>query len=58
MWTSRLKMEAVSSSKTLVSTYKFTRHYNPEDHHEYLHHHKNLRSHAVGLLLKPYIKGR
>jgi hypothetical protein len=26
-------MEAVRSSKTLVSTYKFTRHLNPENHH-------------------------
>jgi hypothetical protein len=28
-----LKMEAVCSSETLVSTYKSTRRYNPEDQH-------------------------
>jgi hypothetical protein len=28
-----LKVEAVCSSKTLVSTYKSTKHYNPEDQH-------------------------
>jgi uncharacterized Fe-S cluster-containing MiaB family protein len=26
-----MKMETVRSSETLVSTYEFTRHYNPED---------------------------
>jgi hypothetical protein len=29
-----LKMEAVCSSEMLVSTYKSTRRYNPEDRHE------------------------
>jgi hypothetical protein len=28
-----LKMEAVCSSERLVSTYRFTQHYNPEDQH-------------------------
>jgi hypothetical protein len=33
---SALKMEAICSSETLVSTYKSTQYYNPEDQH-YLH---------------------
>jgi hypothetical protein len=32
-WRNILKMEAVCSSETLVSTYKSTRRHNPEDHH-------------------------
>jgi hypothetical protein len=32
---SSLKMEAVYSSETLISTYKSTRRYNPEDQHPY-----------------------
>jgi hypothetical protein len=31
-----LKMEVVCSSQTLISTYKFTRHYYPEDKHQLL----------------------
>jgi hypothetical protein len=30
-------MEAVYFSETLVSTYKSTRNYNPEDQHQHLH---------------------
>jgi hypothetical protein len=33
-----LKMEAICSSKTLVLTYKFTQHYNPEDIHRHGNH--------------------
>jgi hypothetical protein len=40
--TSILKIEAVSSSETLVSTYKSTRLCNPEDQHRYLHHYENI----------------
>jgi hypothetical protein len=32
-----LNMEAVRSSETLVSTYKFIRHYYPEDQHRNIH---------------------
>jgi hypothetical protein len=37
--------EAVCSSETLVSTYKSTRRYSPEDQHRHLHFHQNLKSH-------------
>jgi hypothetical protein len=40
----QLKMEAVCSSETLVSTFKSTWHYNPEDQHRHLHRRENLRS--------------
>jgi hypothetical protein len=33
-----LKMEAVCAFETLVSTYKSTRRFNPEDQHRHLHH--------------------
>jgi hypothetical protein len=33
-----LKMEAVCSCETLVSTYKSTMHYNPENQHQHHHH--------------------
>jgi hypothetical protein len=35
--TYRLKMEAVRSSETPVSTYKSTRRYNPEEQHRHSH---------------------
>jgi hypothetical protein len=44
--TSALKMEAVCSSpERLVSTYKSTRRYSPEEQHRHLRHRKNLKSH-------------
>jgi hypothetical protein len=39
-----LKMKAVHSSKTLVSTYKSTLCYNPEDQQRCLSCHENLKS--------------
>jgi hypothetical protein len=43
MRSSALKMEAVCSSETLVSTYKSTRRYYPEDQHRHLHRSENLK---------------
>jgi hypothetical protein len=40
-------MEAVCSSETLVSTYKFTWHYNPKDQNRHLHRRDNLKSHIL-----------
>jgi hypothetical protein len=42
-----LKMEAACSCKTLVSTYKLTRHCNPEHQHRHLHRRENLESHVT-----------
>jgi hypothetical protein len=42
-----VKMGAVSSSETLVPTYKFTRPHNQEYHHGFLHRWENLKSHIV-----------
>jgi hypothetical protein len=39
-----LKTEAVCSSKTLVSTYKFTQHHNLGDQHQNFHCHENVKS--------------
>jgi hypothetical protein len=39
-------METVCSSDTL-STYKSTRRYNPEDKHQHLLGHENLKSHFI-----------
>jgi hypothetical protein len=47
-----LKMEAVCSSETLLSTYKSTRRYNPKDQHRHLHRRENLKSNTP---LKSYI---
>jgi hypothetical protein len=44
------KMEAVCSSKTLISTYKSTRRYNPEDQHRHPHRRENVISHTLLLL--------
>jgi hypothetical protein len=41
-----MKMKAICSSKTLVSTYKSAQRYNPEDQHRHLHPHENLNSHV------------
>jgi hypothetical protein len=43
--TSSLKMKAVWSFETLVSTYKSTRRSNPKDQHRNLHRRENLKSH-------------
>jgi hypothetical protein len=48
-WSSALKMEAVWPFETLVSNYKSTRLYNPEDQHRCLHRCQNLKSHRLGL---------
>jgi hypothetical protein len=48
---SALKMEAVCSSETFVSTYKSTWHYKPEDQHRHLHHHKNLEFQILEMLV-------
>jgi hypothetical protein len=39
--------KAVSSSETLVSTYKPTCYYNPEDQHRHLHRRENFIYHLV-----------
>jgi hypothetical protein len=39
-------MEAVCSSETLISAYKYTRRYNPEDQHRHLRGRENLESHT------------
>jgi hypothetical protein len=44
--TSGPKMEAVCSSETLVSTYKSTRYYNPEDQQRHTHCRENRKSHS------------
>jgi hypothetical protein len=44
---SALKIDAVCSSETLVSVYKFTRCYNPEEQHRHLHSRGNLRSRCL-----------
>jgi hypothetical protein len=49
-----LKMEAVYSSETLVSTYNSVRRYNPEDRHRHLHHRENLKSQTVQMLEAAY----
>jgi hypothetical protein len=46
---SALKMEVVCSSETLVSTYKSTRRYNPEDQSRYLRR-ENLKSEEYMLI--------
>jgi hypothetical protein len=40
-----LKMEAVGSSETLVTTYKTTRSHSPEDHAQRFHHSENFQFH-------------
>jgi hypothetical protein len=47
---STLKMEAVCSCETLVSTYMSIQNYNPEDQ-RHLHHCENLISHDMFLVL-------
>jgi hypothetical protein len=48
-------MWAVRSSKALVSTYKSTQHFNPEDKHgNLLYCHGNLKSHMMYLLTQTY----
>jgi hypothetical protein len=49
-YTLALKMEAVFSSETLVSTYKSKRRYNPEDQQQHLHRSENLKSHKKYLV--------
>jgi hypothetical protein len=47
-------MEAVCSSKTLVSTYQSARRYCPEDQHRHLHRRENFKYHviiSIGLLI-------
>jgi hypothetical protein len=40
-------MEAVRTSQTFVSTYRFTRRYNPEDQHRHFQSRENLKSHIL-----------
>jgi hypothetical protein len=49
-WSSALKVETVCSPETLVSTYKFTWRYYPEDQHRRLHRRENLKSHHTAVL--------
>jgi hypothetical protein len=42
-----LKMEAVSTSGTVVHSYRSTRRYNPEDGHLDSHRRENLKSYVV-----------
>jgi hypothetical protein len=44
---SALKMEAVCSSETLVSTYESTRCCNTEDQHRHRHRRENFQSHIT-----------
>jgi hypothetical protein len=44
-------METVYLVETLVSTYKSTRRYNPEEQHGLLHRRKNLKSHMLFALV-------
>jgi hypothetical protein len=46
-------MELVYFSETLVSTYKCTRRYNPEDQHRQLHRREKLKSHTVTIQIRP-----
>jgi hypothetical protein len=70
MWTSRwiqtfwtnilhpysaLKMKTVCSSETLVSIYKSTWRYNPEEQCWHLHHHENLKSHKLDGFSKDHL---
>jgi hypothetical protein len=40
-----LKREAIFPSETLISTFKLSLHYTPEDQHGHLHRRGNLKSH-------------
>jgi hypothetical protein len=40
----KLKMEEKLPSETSATTYKTTRHQNPENHNEHLHRRENLKS--------------
>jgi hypothetical protein len=40
-------MEAIRSSETLVTIYKTTRGYNPEDHSRHIHRRENTKSQLV-----------
>lgn len=40
---------AVCSIETLVSAYRTTRHYNPEDQHQLLHRRENFKSRVLSL---------
>jgi hypothetical protein len=44
-----VKVEAIRSSETKVTTYKITRRHNPEDHNRHLHRRENLKSQNVPL---------
>jgi hypothetical protein len=51
--TSAPKMETECSSETLVSTYKSTQCYCPEDQHRHLHPRENLKSDVLLLFQRP-----
>jgi hypothetical protein len=55
---SALKMEAVCSSETMISTYKSTRRHNPEEQHRHLHRRENLISYlgSVCLLVRLFVR--
>jgi hypothetical protein len=55
---SGLKMEAVCSSETLVSTYKPIRRFNPYDQQRHIHRLENLKSHIAmqTVLIYPILK--
>jgi hypothetical protein len=42
-----LKMEAICSSETLITTYKLTRRHHPEDHNRHVHRRENLKFQIV-----------
>jgi hypothetical protein len=48
--TSAMKMEAASSSDTLILAYKTTRCHRPENHYLNSHHHENLKTSNVALV--------
>jgi hypothetical protein len=45
-------METVCSSETLVSTYKTTQRFYPEDQHRHIHRRENLKSYISEILQK------
>jgi hypothetical protein len=53
--TSVINMEAIGSSKTLITTYKTTQHHNPENHNQNFHHYGNLKFHTTYIPFNSHI---
>jgi hypothetical protein len=54
VWISVLKMETVSFSETLVSTYFSTWRHNPEEQHRHLHRREIVKSHTLQWVLADF----